>query len=212
MIGLGIIIALIIFARRRRRSDSESAASNGEPRGSKWARHLRVFSFDAELLVGGRSSRATSVRSQPTTRSHPSQTSLRSHQPSIRSLESPAPPYRDALAASGMQMAMRPESQFTAPPPYIADRASHQSNSRLSAISRPVIAASDPFADPDDGDEPTTPVSRRSVVGHSPYQPVGADADADDVSIISSHADAPSEAGSVRQAEVARRVGGVRQS
>jgi hypothetical protein len=104
-------------------------------------------------------------------------------------------------------MAMRPESQLTAPPPYIANRASHQSNQRLSGISHPVTVTADPFADPEDGSEPTTPVSHRSVVGQSSYQPVGT---GDDVSIMSSPTDAFSDAGSVRQAEVARRVSGVR--
>ena len=208
LIGLGLIIAFFILARRRRRRDSSSAASNEEPRGSKWARHLRVFSFDAELLIGGRSSASGSVRS-PSVRSHPT-ASLRSQRPSMRSLESPAPPYRDALAAPGVQMSERPESSLTAPPPYIANRASHRPMSRLSAISRPAIAASNPFADPEDDDEPTSPVSQRSIgrLSLSPYTPLGAD----DFSFMSSEGDNPSEAGSIQQAEVARRVSGARQS
>jgi hypothetical protein len=208
LISLGFIIAFFLFARRRRRQNTKSEAlSDGEPRGSKWTRHLRVFSFDAELLIGGRSSTAGSIRSHPTARSHPSVTSLRSHQPSVRSLESPAPPYRDALAGGNLQMSERPDSQLTAPPPYIANRTSHRPNSRLSAISRPTTAASDPFADPEEDDEQTSPTSVVSIVGQtsSAYHAVGTD----DASFVSEVA---SETGSIRQAEVARRVGGARKS
>ena len=110
-------------------------------------------------------------------------------------------------------MAMRPDSQLTAPPPYIANRASHQDNSRLSAISRSPTTPSDPFADPEDGgSEPTSPISGRSMVRRSSYRALGADVDADDISFVSSRADEPEEVGSVRQAEVARQVSGARRS
>ena len=160
LVGLGIIIAFFIFAWRKRNRDPEKR--EGTRSGQKWTRHLRMFSFDAELLVGGHSNGSRSFLSrspQPSTRAAPS---VRS-EPSMTSVEQAAPAYRDALShPNPLAPIIRPESRATAPPPYVSraeDREDEvqsitssqpSSNPFRSAAASPVNGDDSPFADPPD--------------------------------------------------------------
>jgi hypothetical protein len=181
---LAIALLFCCLRRRRRRDRSSSPISEKRSRPKKkWSRHLRVFSFDAELLMGGRFSSSNSLRSRETgsTRSHPR--SAHAGTPSIHTVEEEvAPPYRDAVThtqppstipmAAGMTSGTsdpfpRSESTFTAPPPYPTSGSNlaaaaggiSRNTSRASTtnqIATPVSARSinDPFRN-----DPTSPVS-----------------------------------------------------
>lgn len=137
-----VVVSLLLFAllffcirRRRRRPDSPVSEKKKAPK-KKWSRHLRVFSFDAELLMGGRFSSSNSLRSRDTGSQRSNRSRSHNASPSIHSIEEEvAPPYRDAVShaqppstvpmAGGMTSTTadpfpRPDSTATAPPPYPA--------------------------------------------------------------------------------------------
>ncbi|ETN46158.1 uncharacterized protein HMPREF1541_00342 [Cyphellophora europaea CBS 101466] len=132
------LIALLFFCirRRRRRPDTPVSEKQKQAPKKKWSRHLRVFSFDAELLMGGRFSSSNSLRSGGTASQRSQTRSTHNATPSLHSVdEEVAPPYRDAVSqiqppstvpmASGMTSTTpdpfpRPDSTATAPPPYIS--------------------------------------------------------------------------------------------
>ncbi|KAL6252932.1 hypothetical protein RBB50_000651 [Rhinocladiella similis] len=212
------IFLFFFFARRRRRRAAEGVVeSEKKPKkkGKKWSRHLRVFSFDAELLMGGRYSSSNSIRSRdPSVRSagNSSRQGAASVEPSLHSIEEVAPPYRDAIshaqpgspsqtrsvsAAGGVAAdpILRAASTATAPPPYrsVVPNSNPQPTSPVSgnpfADSTPVSPIEgSPFNDPPEEQRPT--LSR----GSSLYQSVNTE---DGV---------PSDAGSIREAQVGRRV------
>ncbi|EXJ83681.1 hypothetical protein A1O1_07305 [Capronia coronata CBS 617.96] len=222
----GIFLFFFCARRRRRRNLGAGAVvSEKQPKkaGKKWSRHLRAFSFDAELLMGGRFSSTNSIRSRDASvRSGAvnSNTAAQSTEPSLHSIEEEvAPPYRDAishaqhpvspshlrsigaLGSASADPIPRPLSTSTAPPPY-------GSIVRETRAGPPTpVSATNPFADsapvspiegspfndpPDDGESHVggarTPLSR----GSSLYQSVSTDDGSD--------------AASIRQAQVGRRV------
>ncbi|KPI43970.1 uncharacterized protein AB675_6477 [Cyphellophora attinorum] len=107
VVVISLLILLLAFCcirrRKRRQAGREdvAVASMSEKRKKlpkKWSRHLRIFSFDAELLMGGRFSSSNSLRSRETGSQRSGQ---RAHtaSPSIHSVdEEVAPPYRDAIS------------------------------------------------------------------------------------------------------------------
>ncbi len=165
VIGVILMFALLFFcARRRRRRREAQPVSEKQPlaKKKKWSRHLRVFSFDAELLMGGFRSSSNSVHSRQTGSTRSGESSNRNQSPSIHSVEDVAPPYRDAVTTAQRPIAQngvagatglspdpfpRPSSTATAPPPYAAapGNTSRQSD-------RPTTPVRDPFAD-------TSPIS-----------------------------------------------------
>lgn len=107
VVAAAMVAALLFFIRARRmKSRAASAPVSGKkPKkaGKKWSRHLRAFSFDAELLIGGHFSSSSSIRSQdPGVRSTGNifPDGAHSIQPSLRGIEEVAPPYRDANSAA----------------------------------------------------------------------------------------------------------------
>lgn len=104
LIALAALIIAVLCMRRRKRKRPET----GEPaekvplaqRKKNWTRHLRIFSFDTELLMGGRYSSNNSLRSRqtPSLRSHTS--GQDSQATSVHSADEVAPPYRDAISSA----------------------------------------------------------------------------------------------------------------
>ncbi|KIW18793.1 hypothetical protein PV08_03082 [Exophiala spinifera] len=214
----GIFLFFFFARRRRRRAAGGVVESEKTPKkkGKKWSRHLRVFSFDAELLMGGRYSSTNSIRSRdPSVRSagNSSRQGTASIEPSLHSIEEVAPPYRDAIshaqpgsplqnrpisAAGGVagDPILRAASTATAPPPYrsVVPDSNPRSTSPVSggnpfSDSAPVSPIEgSPFNDPPDEQRPA--LSR----GSSLYQSVNTDDGA------------PSDAGSIQEAQVGRRV------
>jgi hypothetical protein len=201
--ALAILAFLFFCVRRRRRRgrNPEPVSEKPQPPKKKWSRHLRVFSFDAELLMGGFRSSSNSIRSRQTG-------SVRSGgdhgaTPSIHSIDEVAPPYRDAVTAVRRPSPLgvtsvtpepypRPDSVATAPPPYVAaGTTSRQSN-------RPTTPR-DPFADASPVsptefspfNDDAHPISRQSSLLHSIND--------DGNSTI-----AASDTGSIREAQVGR--------
>lgn len=137
-----VVVSLLLFAllffclRRRRRRPASPVSEKKKAPKKKWSRHLRVFSFDAELLMGGRFSSSNSLRSRGTGSQRSNNSRAHNASPSIHSIEEEvAPPYRDAVShaqppstvpmAGGMTSTTpdpfpRPDSTATAPPPYPA--------------------------------------------------------------------------------------------
>lgn len=203
-----VIVTLAIFGiiffclrRQRRRRSQDGGVVTEKDVGTKnknWTRHLRVFSFDNELLMGGRYSSTNSIRSRQTGSVRSNQPVQHAASPSLHSIEEVAPAYRDAVRPTpniGQVMAGgavgRSESTATAPPPYAG------------AVSRPISPEShahetrNPFAD--------SPLV--SPVEDSPFDdPSGISRNSslhnynrDDVSSI-----APSDAASIREATMVR--------
>ncbi|RJE17247.1 hypothetical protein PHISCL_10416, partial [Aspergillus sclerotialis] len=193
-------------------------------KGKKWTRHLRAFSFDAELLMGGRFSSSNSIRSRdPSVRSGPgtlSRGSAHSGEPSLHSIEEVAPPYRDAVThvtppsparsiphvtTIAADPIPRPSSTATAPPPYRsivggtgAEPSSPATVRNPFADSAPVSPIEgSPFNDPPEGEEASGALRPTLSRGSSMYRSVMTDDDATPTA---------SEAGSIRQAMVGRRV------
>ncbi|KIX92718.1 uncharacterized protein Z520_11570 [Fonsecaea multimorphosa CBS 102226] len=222
----GILLFFFCARRRRRRGGAVMSEKTPKKAGKKWTRHLRAFSFDAELLMGGRFSSSNSIRSRdPSVRSGPgtqSRGSAHSGEPSMHSIEEVAPPYRDAVthvtppspARSIPQVTTitadpipRPSSTATAPPPYRAivggTGAEPPSPSTVrSAVRNPFADSApvspiegSPFNDPpEEASGALRPTMSR---GSSMYRSVMTDDDA---------SPGASEAGSIRQAMVGRRV------
>lgn len=226
VVGVLGIIALAAFLIRRRKKKAQSQAQGiGKPeKGKKWTRHLRVFSFDAELLMGGRFSSTNSLRSGNTsvrdnvTSPHPRQ----ADQPSIHSIDEVAPPYRDAvnhaqplnmtqvgpgiLAAGALSDPIaRPASSATAPPPYVSgSRQSNRPSTGNSSQRNPFtdsIAVSpvegSPFNDPLEGNSHYS----HSVSSVSRNSSLNHGHGADDTSTLNG-----SEAASIHEARVGRHV------
>ena len=219
-----ILIAALLFccARRRRRRREAAPVSEKEPlaKKKKWSRHLRVFSFDAELLMGGFRSSSNSVHSRQTGSTRSAESSNRNQSPSIHSVDDVAPPYRDAVTTAERPIAQngvagvtasstdpipRTASTATAPPPYAATAGNTSRQSKGPTTPRdpfanttspvsPVDAS--PFDHPDD--DATSPasahgVSRQSSLLHSINE--------DDGSTL-----AGSDAGSIREAQLGRNL------
>jgi hypothetical protein len=214
VLGILAILALLFFLlrRRRRRQQAEPISEKTQPTPKKkWSRHLRVFSFDAELLMGGWRSSSNSIRSRQTGSVRSGQTSDHGRDPSIHSVDEVAPPYRDAVTtaqrppgARGITSPSpdpfpRPSSTATAPPPYgtVAGNTSRQSN-------RPTTVARDPFAD-------ASPIS---PVEGSPFNdpPEGEPMMSRQSSLLRSINEdgnstlAGSDAGSIREAQIGRNL------
>jgi len=107
-VGVAVLagIALLLFCIRRRWKNRRDDGAVKKKLGKKWTRHLRLFSFDAELLVGGRFSSTNSTES--------GQNSADSAQPSIHSLEEVAPPYCDAINQAQSAMTQTSSVPFAA--------------------------------------------------------------------------------------------------
>ncbi|RVX68950.1 hypothetical protein B0A52_08017 [Exophiala mesophila] len=210
-----IAAALLFFfcARRRKRRAAGAAVSEKKPKkaGKKWSRHLRSFSFDAELLMGGHFSSSNSIRSRdPSVRSAGNNSCIGAHraEPSLRSIEEVAPPYRDAiLGAQPMNPSLlrhvnpaivaapnpisHSVSSTTAPPPYrtVAGEADNPptpiSTRNPFADSAPVSPIDgSPFSDPLEDEEAAAGATRPTMSrGSSLYQGVSAD-DASDAASI----------------------------
>jgi hypothetical protein len=186
----------------------------------KWTRHLRAFSFDAELLMGGRFSSSNSLRSRdPSVRSTSgtaSRGSTHNAEPSLHSIEEVAPPYRDAITHAtppsphrsvpaittiAADPIPRPSSTATAPPPYRSVVAGTSPEPTTPSTVRNPFSDSapvspieeSPFNDPPEGGGALAPTMSR---GSSMYRSVRTD-DATPTA---------SEAGSIREAMVGRRV------
>ncbi|RVX65803.1 hypothetical protein B0A52_10365 [Exophiala mesophila] len=213
--AIALCALIFFFVRRRKRQAAGGAISEKRPnkKNKKWSRHLRVFSFDAELLMGGRFSSTNSIRSRdPSLRSqNNSRNGAHSAEPSLHSIEEVAPPYRDAIshatpaspsplrnvhAVSGAADPIpRSASAATAPPPYGSIVGNmERSETPASSVRNPFADSTpvspvdgSPFNDPPEN-ETRPPLSRNS----SMYQSVNAD-------------DA-SEVASIRQAQVGRSV------
>lgn len=236
VVGTLAILGLILFFVRRRRRGRSSASpvlESSTPK-KKWTRHLRIFSFDTELLMGGRFSSTNSLRSGPSSHrdirsvNHAHHAHHTDH-PSIHSIEEVAPPYRDAIshahqpnmsqvaagaAGAGLLtgMAQRPSSRTSAPPPY-GSAASNRSNRSNSNPATPLDTQRDPFAD-------SNPVSPVDGVEWSPFNDPPEDGSsthsqpsvsrnssirtANDRDGVSNFA--ASDAGSIREAQVGRHV------
>ncbi|RMZ86668.1 hypothetical protein DV736_g6107, partial [Chaetothyriales sp. CBS 134916] len=125
LLAFGLIFCLARRRRRRVREALPPVEEKAKPK-KKWSRHLRVFSFGEELLMGGRYSSSNSMRTgdgdsmasvQQNTLNH-------HHDPSLHSVdEEVAPPYRDSIShaerpLAGIALIPRPSSAATAPPPY----------------------------------------------------------------------------------------------
>ncbi|KIW84869.1 hypothetical protein Z517_00257 [Fonsecaea pedrosoi CBS 271.37] len=217
-------ILLFFFCARRRKRRAGAAMSEKAPKkqGKKWTRHLRAFSFDAELLMGGRFSSSNSIRSRdPSVRSGPgtlSRASGHSGEPSLHSIDEVAPPYRDAVTnvtppsptraiphvtTIAADPIPRPSSTATAPPPYRsivggtgAEPPSPSTIRNPFADSTPVSPIEgSPFNDPpEEASGALRPTLSR---GSSMYRSVMTEDDPTPTA---------SEAGSIRQAMVGRRV------
>ncbi|KAK5089512.1 hypothetical protein LTR70_001603 [Exophiala xenobiotica] len=139
-------LGLIFFCMRRRRKRREvtegtiekTPAAVAASKKRNWTRHFRMFSFDTELLMGGRYSSTNSIRSRQTGSLRSANRSQHSEAPSMHSIDEVAPPYRDAInsaqppsisqviagGAAGGAAAVagagvnRSASNATAPPPY----------------------------------------------------------------------------------------------
>ncbi|KAL6240357.1 hypothetical protein RBB50_012727 [Rhinocladiella similis] len=207
--------ALLFFfcARRRKRRAAGAAVSEKKPKkaGKKWSRHLRAFSFDAELLMGGHFSSSNSIRSRdPSVRSagNNSRNGAHSAEPSLHSIEEVAPPYRDAISgaqpmnpsplrhvnpaiAAAPDPIPRPVSSATAPPPYrtVTGEADNPptpiSTRNPFADSAPVSPIDgSPFNDPLEDEEAAAGAIRPTMSrGSCLYQSVNAD-DASDAASI----------------------------
>ncbi|KIW70030.1 hypothetical protein PV04_02341 [Phialophora macrospora] len=214
-------IFLFFFCARRRRKRAGAVVSEKRPPKTgkkKWTRHLRAFSFDAELLMGGRFSSSNSLRSRdPSVRSASGTASRGSNhtaEPSLHSIEEVAPPYRDAIThatppspqrsvpaitTSAADPIPRPSSTATAPPPYRSVVASPEPPTPSTvrnpfSDSAPVSPIEEsPFNDPPEAGGALRPTMSR---GSSTYRSVMTD-DATPTA---------SEAGSIREAIVGRRV------
>lgn len=185
----------------------------------KWSRHLRAFSFDAELLMGGRFSSSNSVGSRdPSVRSagNQSRNGAASAEPSLHSIEEVAPPYRDAVShaqsptqlRSGIPLLTgaadpipRPVSTATAPPPYRAV-AGQPTTDPLTPVSGNPFADSAPVSPIEGSPFNDPPEEEGHAAGERPALSRGSSlyqsAMTDDAAM--------SDAGSVRQAQVGRRV------
>ncbi|KAK4943491.1 hypothetical protein LTR10_016982 [Elasticomyces elasticus] len=221
--ALAGLFLLFFFARRRRRKDGAVVSEKKPRKAGKggWSRHLRAFSFDAELLMGGRFSGSNSLRSRdPSVRSAGtnSRTGAASAEPSLHSIEEVAPPYRDAIShaqvpisiqtgaagpvaageavASAADPIPRSTSTATAPPPYrsvVGDPRSPLTpvSGNPFADSAPVSPIEgSPFNDPPEEDGRRPAISRGSSLYRS----------------VNTEDGAPSDAGSIREAQVGRRV------
>lgn len=212
LVVLAIIVIACICMRRRKRSSgggagdtddaAEKQATVAPKKKKKWSRHLRVFSFDTELLMGGRYSSSNSIRSRQTGSLRSSNRSPHDDSPSVHSVEEVAPPYRDAVStvqpSIGQVMTgglapvvTRSASNATAPPPYGAAAA------RLASArpTTPQSARSDqnPFAD----SPPISPIER------SPFNdPPGTSPPVSRTSSV--RGDDASDAVSIREATLAR--------
>ncbi|KAJ9662755.1 hypothetical protein H2198_001204 [Neophaeococcomyces mojaviensis] len=207
VVALAIIALLFFWMRRRNKRKQNEDPMEKMPaisdRKKRWSRHLRIFSFDTELLMGGRFSSTNSIRSRQTGSVRSTARSQHSTTASEQSVDEVAPPYRDALAAgAGGAVAGvgRSVSNATAPPPYLAPgrlatptspnpaRSTH-SNRNPFADTPPIspIDAS-PFNDPP-GTSPA--ISRHSSLYRSVH---------DDASTIGG----ASDAASIREATLAR--------
>ena len=208
---VAVIAAIFLFfccARRRRKRAGAVVSEKRPPKSGKkqkWTRHLRAFSFDAELLMGGRFSSSNSVRSRdPSLRSAATNSRNGAHSvdPSVHSVEEVAPPYRDAIShanpptspprsvpAAAIFPTQRPMSTATAPPPY-KSAASPEPRNPFSDSTPVSPVEESPFNDPP---EAGGALSR----GSSMYRSVTTDDAATPTA---------SEAGSIREAIVGRRV------
>jgi hypothetical protein len=197
LLALGLIFCCV-RRRRRREKNIEFVSEKPQSPKKKWSRHLRVFSFDAELLMGGWRSSSNSVRSRQTGSVRSGQGSHRRTSPSIHSVDDVAPPYRDAITTThrphhhGVTSPSpdpfpRPSSTATAPPPYVPARGNISRQSNLT----------------DNQNRPVTPPSRDPFADRSPISPI-------ETSPFNDPADdggstlAGSDAGSIREAQVAR--------
>lgn len=218
----GLFLFFFYARKRRARRSSGTGTLVSEKKSSrkKWSRHLRVFSFDAELLMGGRFSSTNSLRSRdPSMRSEQNSvrpTSVRSAHPSLHSIEEVAPPYRDAVShaqppptaagavaagarAAGADPIPRPSSVATAPPPYGAVFGGHATQEPSTPVSGNPFADSappspmegSPFNDPPEGEEAQSPMLRPMTSGASSR---------------SRSVGTASDAGSIREAQVGRTV------
>jgi hypothetical protein len=227
-IVVAAIAAIFLFffcARRRRRRRAGAVVNEKRPAKTgkkKWTRHLRAFSFDAELLMGGRFSSSNSLRSRdPSIRSAAgtsSRNGAHSVEPSLHSVEEVAPPYRDAVSHAtpaspprsvppvttrAIDPIPRPSSTATAPPPYrsTVDGPSPEPPHSPSAARNPFSDSApvspideSPFNDPPESGGALAPALSR---GSSMYR-----------SVMTDDAATPtaSENGSIREAVVGRRV------
>ncbi|KAK7888557.1 hypothetical protein LTR67_008903 [Exophiala xenobiotica] len=213
------ILLFFYLVRRRRKRAAGAGVSEKTPKkaGKKWSRHLRAFSFDAELLMGGRFSSTNSVRSRdPSVRSagNNSRQGAASAEPSLHSIDEVAPPYRDAVShgqalsptqnLSGAPVVaggaatgpiLRGASTATAPPPYRAVVSPTGHSQPASPVSGNPFADSAP-ASPIEGSPFNDPPEERTTVsrGSSLYQSVNTEDGA------------PSDAGSIQEAQIGRRV------
>ncbi|EXJ61730.1 hypothetical protein A1O7_02159 [Cladophialophora yegresii CBS 114405] len=224
IVAAAVVAALLFFfcvRRRRKRAGAEVSEKRPPKAGKKkWTRHLRAFSFDAELLMGGRFSSSNSLRSRdPSVLSRSGTASRGSNhtaEPSLHSIDEVAPPYRDAvthavppspqrsipaITTTAADPIPRPSSTATAPPPYrsVAAGASPEPPSPSTvrnpfSDSAPVSPIEEsPFNDPPEAGGALAPTLSR---GSSTYRSVMTD-DATPTA---------SEAGSIREAIVGRRV------
>jgi hypothetical protein len=207
-------ILLFFFCARRRRKRGGAVVNEKRPaKGGKkkWTRHLRAFSFDAELLMGGRFSSSNSMRSRdPSVRSGAgsSRNGAHSAEPSLHSVEEVAPPYRDAVThvtppsplrtnPAGMTAAgdpiPRPSSTATAPPPYQEPHSPTATRNPFSDSTPVSPIEESPFNDPPDAAGAAASLSRNSSMYRSVLT--------DDVATPTA-----SDAGSIMEAVVGRRV------
>ncbi|KAK5452011.1 hypothetical protein LTS15_007734 [Exophiala xenobiotica] len=214
----GILLFFYLVRRRRKRAAGTGVSEKTPKKASKkWSRHLRAFSFDAELLMGGRFSSTNSVRSRdPSVRSagNHSRQGAASAEPSLHSIDEVAPPYRDAVShgqplsptqnlsgvpvvAGGAATApiLRGASTATAPPPYRAVVSPTGHSQPASPVSGNPFADSAP-ASPIEGSPFNDPPEERTTLsrGSSLYQSVNTEDGA------------PSDAGSIQEAQIGRRV------
>ncbi|EHY57200.1 hypothetical protein HRR83_002693 [Exophiala dermatitidis] len=216
---VGLFLFLFFARRRKKRTRGDGAAvseKKAKKAGKKWSRHLRAFSFDAELLMGGRFSSTNSIRSRdPSVRSgaNASQTAAQSAEPSLHSIEEEvAPPYRDAISHGHTPASPRhprspvpitsvttdpiprPASTATAPPPYgsVVGETRHQEPPTPASATDP-FADSAPVSPIDDSPFNDPPDARPGISRNSSLYQHGS---ADDLS----------EAASIREAQVGRRV------
>ncbi|KAJ9605957.1 hypothetical protein H2200_009806 [Cladophialophora chaetospira] len=230
-IVIAAIAAILLFfccARRRRKRAGAVVSEKRPPQSGKklkWTRHLRAFSFDAELLLGGRFSGSNSLRSrgaEESIRSDPAPSSrdgASSVEPSLHSsVEEVAPPYRDyrdmishatppsplrsipAITTTAPDPIPRPSSTATAPPPYrsIVPGTSPEPTSP-STVRNPF--SDSPGVSPIDespfNDPPGTALAPALSRGSSMYRSVNSD---------DTGSPAASDAGSIMEAVVGRRV------
>lgn len=220
VIAVLLIVAVLFFLRRRRRrQEAQPVSEKQQPvkKKKKFSRHLRIFSFDAELLMGGWRSSSNSIRSRQSGSLRSGQSSGHGQSPSLHSIDEVAPPYRDAVTfaqrpvattgvagvtASSPDPFPRPSSTATAPPPYAAApgntyRQSNRSARNPFADTTPISPIEgSPFNDPpEEGLSPISPsnptMSRQSSLLRSINDDGGSTL-------------AGSDAGSIREAQVGR--------